>query len=51
MLATTPKGQYIPVRTRGGSSHFADRDLAEDGAFRPGEVLKSGRDLMCRSNP
>jgi hypothetical protein len=28
---------------------FADRDLAEDGALRSGEILKFARDLMCRS--
>jgi hypothetical protein len=31
-------------------SPFADRDLAGHGALGSGEVLKFGRDLMCRSN-
>jgi len=35
---------------RGIRSPFADRDLAEQGALRSREVIKSGRELMCRSN-
>jgi len=35
---------------RGIRFPFADRDLAEQGALRSREVIKSGRELMCRSN-